>query len=389
MPEETPPPRKPDAMPDDEATTPDAEASERDGTESYEPDQTVRRVSQRDRKRRLEPVPSLFDTDADGANDGDKKRPSAAPPVSGDVPLPDHLAELAKAVADGDSLHFELPTAPERRASTPPGERFPPLPEVLLDTEAENQPEADMPRSRRRQRPHGNWRHDLIAAFFLLASVALCGYFVAIWQNPYSVLNPLAPPTPFIQITWTPDSVAIATYEAELAQAAIIAQQPSATLTTIVPTTTAAVTVAPIATDVPLTFAESTAAALVYTMQDPGVTYRANTSSRGCEWASVAGTVTGGGGEPVDGYRVRIIDVAEPDRLNVEVFSGSALAIGPGGYELVLGSDPRERQYTIQLFDQAGRPASEPFLIFTRDSCQENVAVVNFVHMNQQTSPDG
>jgi hypothetical protein len=84
-------------------------------------------------------------------------------------------------------------------------------------------------------------------------------------------------------------------------------------------------------------------------------------------------------GQPVNGYRVRIIDAAEPDRLTVEVLSGSSLDRGDGGFEQTLGGGPRAARYRVQLFGPGGEELSDPLMIFTQDACDENVAVMTFV----------
>lgn len=47
--------------------------------------------------------------------------------------------------------------------------------------------------------------YNLVALLFLLATLGLIVYFALIWVEPFSPLNPLAPPTPLpIVVTATP-----------------------------------------------------------------------------------------------------------------------------------------------------------------------------------------
>lgn len=240
---------------------------------------------------------------------------------------------------------------------TPPEERFPPLPT----------PEAQKrrrPRSPQRKRRQGNWRHDVVAVFFLIATVALARYYLLIYEDRYTPLNPFAPPTPFIEVSITPDAAAVATYFVTLTAEAAGGSVPTASPTT-------AVTAAPVEPETLYPFAVS----------ESGVTYATNTNERGCNWSSIAGTVRGLEGEALDNYSIQIIDAEDPDRLTVRVFSGAALAMGPGGYEFNLGGTPTEGQYTVQLYSPAGVPLSEEIMIFTRNTCAENVAKVDFIQI--------
>ncbi|PJF22794.1 MAG: hypothetical protein CUN56_04175 [Phototrophicales bacterium] len=297
--------------------------------------------------------------------------------ISGDPfdDLPEHLADLA---ADVDTNFVPDITLPDdedapQRIHTPWQERFPPLePDLPDDEKFIINPQHSKPQKvihKKTRRWQGDWRHSFLSVVFLLATVMLCAYYAYIWQNPYSQLNPLAPPTPFIVVSWTPDPFAVTIHDAT-----------ATSLVIINPTIDSSA--------VPLTPIESSPEPIVipplsvqFTIPDNGVVYIPNANGRGCNWASIAGTVTDIQGQPLDGYRIQIIDVEDPTRLNVTILSGSSLTLGQGGYELSLGGVPREQQYIVQLFTPSGEPASEEFLIFTRDSCQENVAVVNFVQV--------
>jgi len=109
------------------------------------------------------------------------------------------------------------------------------------------------------------------------------------------------------------------------------------------------------------------------------VLYAPNNNGTGCNWASIAGSVTDTDGLPLNNYGVQIRHVA--DNLDVKVFSGSALTFGPGGFELAIGGTPQAGEFVVQLFSPAGAPVSEEYTVMTRDTCEENVAVLRFVQV--------
>jgi hypothetical protein len=213
-----------------------------------------------------------------------------------------------------------------------------------------SQPVQRQPIFRRRG---GDWRHNLVALLFFIGTLMLCGYYAIIWNNPWTPLNPLAPPTEFYLVTETPDP--FAAMNATATAAALITPTPVSGL--------------------------SSFSGLPFSMAESGVIYMPNSNASGCNWASIAGTVTGLNGEPLNGYRINITDAVDPERLSVEVFSGAVQSFGAGGFEYTLGSAPRAGRYDVQLFNPAGVPLSDVYRIVTHDNCDQNVAVVNFIQI--------
>ncbi len=286
------------------------------------------------------------------------------------------LSDLAAEVIGNDGITI---TAEEdsrfRRPTTPNAERFPPL---LDDYEPEN--DAIAPARSQAQpapTPHkqagGGCLYNLMTLVFLAGTVGLIVYFSTIWVDPYSPLNPLAPPTPFIEVSATPDTIAIATYETELTLAAI---RPTAQAMVDMPPPTFEPEAPPTA-DVTAEPSNTPRPEFVFTLQEPGVVYRQNSNQRACSWESITGTIFDINGQPLNNYSIQIIDI-EDARFSVSVRSGVFENLGPGVYEQFLSNTPRQKRYTIQLFDPVGSAVSEPFLIFTRDTCAENIAEVNF-----------
>ena len=284
-------------------------------------------------------------------SDDDKRQHDAAADDDQDEALPDLDAQFegldfAEQLAH-ETRPMEAPEEIEERPESlpeepPPGheDRFPPVaPSLATDGEAPETLPATEP-----GRPGRFARTDIIAVFFLLASVAMCAYYVTIWNDPFSPLNPLAPPTPFVVITTTPDRAAF--------------PPPTARPTDPAPSA---------GTDSPYPFA------LVDTVYTP------NDNGRGCNWASIAGSVTDLDGAPLSGYGVQITGGDPGDPLDEKVFSGSAQTYGPGGFELPLGGAPVAETFTLRLVTPQGTPVSDDYTLTTHDDCDENVAVVTFV----------
>lgn len=379
------------------------------------------------------------------------------------------LSDLAAEVIGDDALDFELLSDTQQRLKniTPPAERYPPL--FDRDDEQSSDKIHD-------QRPKSGfaWGYNLLTLLFLIATGGLIVYFVYLWNNPFSPLNPLAPPTPYIQVTTTPFLVVQATHEPETptpsvtvepsptpepsttdgptqialsvaTDEAIITFEPNPTLTeqtTETPSMTPTQTVeathtpepsasmtetqTPEPTHTPTSSATMTATqtpepSATYTpthtlepshtptptlthtptasytpsitptqtmtphpdhrfqLSDAGVIYRQNENTLACNWESITGKITDQRGNPLNNYRVRIIDVQDPTRFDVSVSTGTFANLGDGVYEQLLGNTPRAREYRLQVYDVIGLAVSAPITLTTRANCLENVAVVDFV----------
>jgi hypothetical protein len=359
------------------------------------------------------------------------------------------LSDLAAEVVGLDPLDFE-PTDTQQRLkrTTSSAERYPPLLDHYQDQQAQEhqQPHDEPPRRA------SSWGYNLLSFLFMIGSLALIVYFVHIWNNPYSPLNPLAPPTPYIQITTTPVSIVQApiletetvTFTPEPTITATIAPtvtqapteamlvmptddnttepatleppltiEPLATLelsatSTSEPTNTVTLSVTAIPTDEPSYTPEPTATDLAilthtseptatlpptithtpspthhpdhrFQLSETGVTYRQNDNNLACNWQSITGKVSDQRGNPLNNYRIRIIDVQDPTRFDVSVTTGAFINLGDGVYEQLLGNTPRDREYRVQVYDTIGLAVSAPITLSTRAHCSENVTVVDFV----------
>lgn len=170
----------------------------------------VRRVTAKNRKERLDYGQNLFPPESPLSPD-----PRAASGSESDTPLPFDAATAFSAPADRfPPLPFdgEDPVAFAAQEAEP--ERFPPLPppgwaraaaqhvDPIEEAEPEPLPAARPTRSTakkaapRKQTSKGRGcLYNLLTLLFLVLTVGALIYGVYLFQNPYSTLNPLPPPT--------------------------------------------------------------------------------------------------------------------------------------------------------------------------------------------------
>lgn len=283
-----------------------------------------RRVSRKDRKRKLETRGLLI-------------------PLEPDEPTPEELFAPPE-------LRPEVPAAPPV-IETAPAERFPPL-----KVKKENLGVDDYAPTRDLPQPRSAFLPNLVAILFFIASIALIIVFSIIYVNPTTPLNPFPPFTPIpilITATFLPPT------ETPL---------PTATLPpTLGPT--------PTFTPIPAAAIPGQASLFPFVAANNGAVYVPNGNQNGCDWSSIAGSVTDLATEPLDGYGVRITG----DDLDETVYTGSVQSFGPGAFELFLNGAPQVGTYTVQLLSPQGLPLSETYTITTRATCEENVAIVSFL----------
>lgn len=114
---------------------------------------------------------------------------------------------------------------------------------------------------------------------------------------------------------------------------------------------------------------------LPFSLQNNAITYTKNTNEQGCSWLSIAGQVLDMSGTPLPGLPVQVTG----DGFDQIVFTGTADKFGPSGYEINLNTQPIEAEFLVQLLNTTGEPLSEPVLVRTLDSCEQNVAIANFI----------
>jgi hypothetical protein len=220
---------------------------------------------------------------------------------------------------------------------------------------------------------------DLFSVLVLLATLGIGSFFVFVFVNPTTNLNPLQSraPTPFrfptgtitpIQppATWTPTFV----NETDTPTLApTITLQPTATGFSLVPpSATPTITATPKAP-----FAASVPQAIQSTI----ITHLVDL---GCNWQGIGGTVEDTNGSAITGMVLRLTGALNGKPINLTTVSGVSPDYGKSGYEFVLGKAPvaSTDPLTLQLLDQAGLPLSQNVYLVTTNDCKKNLILVRF-----------
>ncbi len=220
---------------------------------------------------------------------------------------------------------------------------------------------------------------DILSVLVLIATLGIGAFFIFLFINPTTSLNPLQPriPTPFlfptgtitpIQLapTWTPTFNAVTDTPT---LAATITLEPSATGFSLVPPTrTPTVTSTPKAP---------------FTSSPPQATQStiiAHLADLGCNWQGVGGDVEDTNGSPIIGMVLRLTGELAGKPVNLTTVSGVSKDYGTSGYEFALGTTPvaSTDPLTLQLLDQAGLPQASNVYIVTSSSCTKNLTLVRF-----------
>ncbi|MBN8618069.1 MAG: hypothetical protein J0L63_04135 [Anaerolineae bacterium] len=277
----------------------------------------VKRFGRKDRKRSLDPRGPLFSPDDD---------------LSFIEPEIDLDGETVQA----DAMTTEVPASTPRELE----DRFPPVEQAAKKTEGKTTAKTT----------RGGCLPNLLSLVFLAATVGAVGWVVQVAMNPYTALNPFPPFTPIpivITATFLPPTATVPPTEG-----------PTATFTPLA--------VESLVTPVP---------AFTFVLADGGAVYAPNGNEQGCNWSSIAGTVTNRDGSALNGYRIRVTR----EGLDETVFSGATLTFGAGGFELFLNGAPQDGVFIVQLFDPQSVPVSPAYEISTRATCDEAVAILRFV----------
>ena len=101
----------------------------------------------------------------------------------------------------------------------------------------------------------------------------------------------------------------------------------------------------------------------------------------GCNWTGVAGQVFDKNRVPKIGLTVEIHGVLGGSSVNLSSVTGSAVQMGPGGFELKLadGLVGSSGAVYLQLFDPGGGPLSDKIYFSTYSDCEHNLVLVNMI----------
>ncbi len=107
---------------------------------------------------------------------------------------------------------------------------------------------------------------------------------------------------------------------------------------------------------------------------------------QGCSYLGIAGQVFDLIGNPVSGKIIEISGKINNLPILLLGLTGSAPAIGPGGFELKIADTPFDSQDSIfiQIFDIDGKPLSAIIPIRTYADCSRNLIIINF-----KVNPEG
>lgn len=104
---------------------------------------------------------------------------------------------------------------------------------------------------------------------------------------------------------------------------------------------------------------------------------------QGCNYLGVAGQVLDVNGQPLVGapIAIKVEGTLADTAISQVALPGTAPHVGPSGFEVMLADHPIASSGTlyIQVVDLNNfLPLSEPVYFGTRDSCEENVVLINF-----------
>lgn len=186
-------------------------------------------------------------------------------------------------------------------------------------------------------------------------------------------------PTPSLLIspTWTP--------RGQQPQAAATATntrrptgEPTITPTFPPPTATPTPTDTPTSTPTPGPSPTATQTRSPFPFTASGPMYLQNfANAAGCNWLGIGGEVLDLNRNPVPAgqYQVHVWACGLDERTAV----GAAPAYGPSGYEQFIFNAPVVRQCNVQLETANGTAVSQVYSVDTRASCNQNLALFNFV----------
>ena len=221
---------------------------------------------------------------------------------------------------------------------------------------------------------------NLLTILVLVGAVCLLSYFVMIFVNPQSGLNPFPPPTVPV-ILELPTATPTSHNELPPTWTPTLTSEPTATFTprpTNTPTTTPTRLVLPSATITP----PPTATEPPEYVLSGGVSYEKAlaTNGQGCDWMGVGGNVTDTDGNPVQGITVVLGGEYETKPIHQSAISGTNLDYGEGGWEFTIADEPNPSKETmyIELFAPGGTSVSRQYYFRTYDDCQQNLIRMNF-----------
>jgi hypothetical protein len=231
------------------------------------------------------------------------------------------------------------------------------------------------PPKKRKPAPPG--LYNAITTGAILGTIAVVVVVVLLIQNPTLPFNPFPPirpqPTPTLFVL---DSGSV--------EPGVMTPLPASQRTLPAPppgfdlTSTAELPPSPTGL-VPIPGSTLELTILPFSLQNNAITYTKNTNEDACNWLSIAGQVLDIFGNPLPGLPIEVTG----DGFDQIVFTGTAEKFGPSGYEVNLNNKPIEAEFLVQLRGTTGQPLSETVVVKTLDSCEQNVAIANFIQTRE------
>ncbi len=222
---------------------------------------------------------------------------------------------------------------------------------------------------------------DVFSILLLVGAAFLGAYFLLIFFNPYTALNPIPPDTPTPPIVIPSATITPKQIDALWTETPTI--QPTITPTlrstfTPIPSSTAFSIYTETFTPVPPTATATPEMPFTATTQE--ISSSVIHSDIGCNWMGVGGTVEDSDKSPILGVVVRLQGTLVGKTVDQTVVSGISQAYGKSGFEFKLADAPLPSDNTlyIRVFDQAGLPLSDEIRFDTSAECDKNLILVRF-----------
>jgi hypothetical protein len=215
----------------------------------------------------------------------------------------------------------------------------------------------------------------MLSIFVLLITLSIGIYFLMIFFNPFSGLNPLKPIDPDAPPTMTITPIQLeATWTASPTIEPTVTETPRPTFTPLASPTFFSLippSKTPVPTNTPRAPFSGTITTIASTVIHP---------ESACNWLGVGGTVVDTNNSDVIGIVVRLVGTLNGKRIEMTQVSGVNPAYGKSGFEFFLGTVPiaSDGTLSVQLLDLASLPLSDNIYIDTYNDCGKNMILVRF-----------
>ena len=222
---------------------------------------------------------------------------------------------------------------------------------------------------------------DIFSILLLVGAACLGAYFLLIFVNPYTALNPFSPNTPIPPVVIPTATITPLGLDEIWTPTPTI--QP-----TITPTSRPTFTSIPTETPFSL-YTETSTPKPPTATATPQMPFEANVQlidstiihpESNCAWLGVGGTVMDIDNSPMLGVVVRIQGTLAEVPVDLMTVSGVSQAYGKSGFEFMLGNLPLPSKDTlwVRLFDTAGLPLSDQIRLTTSGDCDKNLVLIRF-----------